>query len=134
MTNLQPVRWLLFVILAIAIVSTYCWLSGRVLPPLRNEPLSFLLVPMAVITGVIASLFYPVLHYQRSRSGRALWMYLAFLVSLVIYGLYLWRFIPDGTVWLIVLALLAGHMYGLPAFLAVLLASWVLDRVLFGES
>jgi len=58
-------------------------------------------------------------------------MYVAFLVSLVSYGLYLWWFIPDGTIGLIMLALLAGQMYGLPAFLAVLLASSVMDRILF---
>ena len=96
--------------------------------------MSLLLLPMTAISGVIASLFYPVLHHQRSRSGRVLWMYLAFFVSLVLYGLYLWWFIPDGTVGLIVLALLAGHMYGLPAFLAVLLASLVMDRILFRGS
>jgi hypothetical protein len=85
---------------------------------------------MTAISGVVASLFYPVIHYQRSRSGRVLWMYLAFLVSLVVYGLYLWWFIPNGTVGLIVLALLAGHMYGSPAFPAVLLTFSVMDRVL----
>jgi len=58
-------------------------------------------------------------------------MYLAFLVSLLGYGLYLWWFIPDGSAGLIVLALLAGQMYGLPAFLAVLLACSVMDRILF---
>src|SRR5690348_1241385 len=73
----------------------------------RNEPLSLLLLPMTAISAVVASLFYPVLHHQRSRSGRFLWMYLTFLVSLVLYGLYLWWSIPDGTVGLIVLALLA---------------------------
>ena len=129
--GVRPVRWFSFVVLTTSIVSAYCWLMGRVLPPLRNEPLSLLLLPMTAISAVVASLFYPLLHHQRSRSGRFLWMYLAFLVSLVLYGRYLWWSIPDGTVGLIVLALLAGHMYGLPAFLAVLLTSLVMDRTLF---
>ena len=128
---MRPVRWLSFVLLTTSIVSAYCGLTGRILPPLRNEPSSLLLLPMTVISGVIGSLFYPFLLHQRSRSARFLWMYVAFLVSLVSYGLYLWWFIPDGTIGLIVLALFAGQMYGLPAFLAVLLASSVMDRILF---
>ena len=130
----RPVQWFLFVVLTTSIVSTYCWLMGRLLPPLRNEPFSLLLLPMTAISGVIASLVYPVLHHQQSRSGRVLWMYLAFLASLVLYGLYLWWFIPGGTVGLIVLAMFAGHMYGLPAFLAVVLASSVMNRFLFRGS
>lgn len=125
----RPVRWFSFVVLTTSIVGTYCWLAGRALPPLRNEPLSLLLLPMTAISGVMALLFYPILHRQRSRSGRGLWMYLAFVVSLVLYGLYLWWVIPDGTVGLLVLALLAGHLYGLPALLALLLASVVFDRI-----
>jgi hypothetical protein len=85
---------------------------------------------MTVIAGVMASLFSGILRHQQSRSGRLLWMYLAFLVSLLFYGLYLWWAIPDGTVWLIVLALLAGHMYGWPALLAIFIASSVMDRFL----
>ncbi len=119
----RPVRWFSFVVLTTSIVSIYCWLAGRLLPPLRNEPESFLLLPMTVIAGALASLFYPVLHHQQSRSRRILGIYFGFVVSLVLYGLYLWWFIPGGGVGLILLALLAGHMYGLPAFLAVLLAS-----------
>ena len=83
---------------------------------------------MTAISGAMAALVYPVLHHQRSRSARILEMYLGFVVSLVVYGVYLWWFIPHGSAGLIVLALLAGHMYGLPAFLAVLLASLLMDR------
>ena len=83
---------------------------------------------MTAISGVMAALCYPVLH-KRGRSGRVLWMYLGFIVSLVIYGLYLWWLVPDGTVWLVLLALLAGHTYGLPPFLAVVLASLLLNRI-----
>ena len=64
----RPVQWFLFVVLTTSIVSTYCWLMGRLLPPLRNEPFSLLLLPMTAISGVIASLVYPVLHHQQSRS------------------------------------------------------------------
>jgi hypothetical protein len=121
------VRWLSFVVLTTSIVSIYCWLGSRLLPPLRNEPESLLVIPMTVISGAMASLFYPVLH-QRNRLGRILGMYFGFVLSLVVYGIYLWWFIPHGSAGLIVLALLAGHMYGLPALLAVLLASLLMER------
>ena len=128
------VRGFLFVILTTSIVGSYCWLTGRVLPPLRDEPLSFLLLPMTVISAALASLVYPVLHRQRSRSARIPYLYFAFLISLILYGLYLWHVIPDGTAGMIVLSLLAGHLYGLPPFLTVLLASSVMDHLLFGRS
>lgn len=125
-------QWFSFVVLTILIVGTYCWLASRFLPPLSNEPLSFLVLPMTVIAGVMAALFYPLLH-QRNRSGRILWMYLGFVVSLVVYGLYLWALIPGGKAAIVLLSLLAGHMYGLPAFLAVVLTSWAMDRAFFPE-
>jgi hypothetical protein len=124
---------LAFVVLATVIAGTYCWVATLALPPLRNEPLSFLVLPMTAITGVVASLFYPLLQQQQG-PRRVLRMYLASLVSLALYGLYLWWFIPDGAVGLIVLALLAGHFYGWPAFLAVLLATSLMDRFLFPSS
>ena len=132
MTNTKwPVGWISFVVLTTSIVTIYCFLMGRVLPPLRNEPASFLLLPMPTISGVVASLLYPVLLHQRSRASRVLWLYVGFLAVLVLYGLYLWWMIPNGTVGLIVPALLAGHLYGLPALLTFLLASSVMDRILF---
>jgi hypothetical protein len=120
-----------FVVLTTSIVSVYCFVMGRALPPLRNEPASFLLLPVSAICGIVASVLYPVLLRQRSRASRIRWMYMGFLIVLVLYGLYLWRFIPDGTAGLIVLALVAGHFYGVPALLTVLGATTVLDRILF---
>jgi hypothetical protein len=121
----------LFVALTTSVVSVYGFVIGRALPPLRNEPASFLLLPVSAICGIAASVLYPVLLHQRSRVRRVLWMYVGFLLVLVVYGLYLWRVIPDGTAGLIVLALVAGHLYGLPALLTVFLATTILDRTLF---
>jgi hypothetical protein len=135
MTDAAPrIQWLSFVVLTTTVVGAYCSLTARVLPALRNEPASFLVLPMSVISCVTASLFYPILASQRSRSGRGIFMYFGFLVSLALYGLYLWWFIPDGKAGLVVLALLAGHMYGLPPFLTIVLGSSVLDPILFSGS
>jgi hypothetical protein len=128
---LRTVRWVSFVAQVASIVGACCWLATRMLPPLRTEPPSLLLLPMPGITCVVALLLYPFIQKQRSSAGRIGWMYIAFLISLVLYGVYLWWFIPDGTVALILLALLAGHFYGWPAFLAILLTWSLTDRVLF---
>jgi len=72
-----PVRWVAFVALTTSIVGVYCLLAGQALPPLRNEPAS--LLPLTAISGVTASLFYPVLLQRRSRADRGPWMYVGFV-------------------------------------------------------
>ena len=131
----EAVRWAAFVALTVIMVGAYCYVSGRALPPLRNEPASFLLLPMTVISGVVSLLLYPVLRRQRRRSSRALALYVGFLVVTMIYGGYLWVVIPDGSIGLVALAMIAGHLYGLPLLLAVMAASLLMNRVLFrGEA
>ena len=128
-----PVRWLGFVVLTTSIVTAYCTLAGCALPPLRNESASLLVLPMAVISGAVASAFYPALAHRETRSSRVIVMYGAFVLALVVYGVYLWMVIPGGTITLIVTALVLGHLYGVPAFLLVVLASSIMGRVLFSE-
>ena len=123
------VRRAIFVGSTVSIVGVYCYAMGRALPPLRTEPLTFLLLPMMVISGVVSLFLYPVLCRRRQRSSQALALYIGFVLSTVIYGGYLWVFIPDGTAWVILLALVAGHVYGLPLFLAVLLTYLLLGRL-----
>jgi len=122
-----------FVALTVSIVATYCVLASRALPPLRNEPASLLVLPMAVISGAVASAFYPALARRETRSSRVVVMYGAFALALVVYGVYLWMVIPGGTITLIVTALVFGHLYGVPAFLLVVLASSMMGRVVFSE-
>jgi len=119
----------LFAAMTSLMVGVYCYAMSRILPPLRDEPSTFLLLPMTVISGLVSLLIYGVLSRQRLRSTQALTLYVGFLLSLIAYGAYLWVFIPDGTAWLIILALVAGHLYGLPAFLAVLITHRVLTHV-----
>ena len=124
-------RGVIFVGTTAGLVALYCLAAGRALPPLRNEPATLLLVPMTVISGVVAALLYPWVRRQRQRSGRVAALYLGFALSTAIYGGYLWARVPDGTAWLILLAVLTGHMYGLPLFLALVavhlaMARWIL--------
>jgi hypothetical protein len=126
------VRWATFVALTVIMVGVYCYAAGRALPPLRNEPAGFLLLPMTVISGLVSLLLYPVLRRQRERSSRALALYVGFIVATVVYGGYLWVFIPDGSIGLVALAIIAGHLYGFPLLLAVMAASLLMNRVLFG--
>ena len=101
-------------------VGIYCHFGTQALPPLRSEPPSFLLIPMTVISGTVSVLVFPALCGMAGRSSRILVLYGGFLVTLVAYGLYLWVVVPDGTPWLILMALLAGHLYGIPLFFAIL--------------
>ena len=66
-----------FVALTTSIVSVYCFVMGRALPPLRNEPASFLLLPVSAMCGIVASVLYPVLLRQRNRASRFRWMAMA---------------------------------------------------------
>ena len=120
---------LLFVAATTSIVSAYCWFVGRVLPPLRNEPASLLLLPMTAISAVMAAAISTTWPDRRTCSEQARRLYLGFLASLILYGLYLWWFISDGGIGLILLALLAGHLYGLPAFLAILSVEVAIGRM-----
>ena len=110
------------------VVGVYCYAMSYMLPPLRDEPSTFLVIPMAVISGLVSLLIYGLLSRQHLRSTQTLTLYVGFLLSVIFYGVYLWVFIPDGTAWLITLALVAGHLYGLPAFLAVLMTHRLLIR------
>jgi hypothetical protein len=110
-------------------VGLYCYAMGRALPPLRNEPVTLLLLPMMVIAGVIALFLHPVLCCQPERSRQIHAFYIGFIMSIVIYGGYLWIFIPDGTMGLIILALVAGHLYGMPLFLAIVVVHLIMNRL-----
>src|SRR5262245_19101618 len=48
-------RRVLFVAMTMTIVGVYCVLAARLLPPLRNEPPSFLLLPVTIIAGMAAA-------------------------------------------------------------------------------
>ncbi len=113
------------------VVGGYCHVASRGLVPLRNEPPEFLVLPMSAISGLVSLLIYPHLRDQRDRSSRVRTLYLGFVLSMAIYGSYLWVMVSDGGPGLVVLALLAGHLYGGPLFLALVLAFVSLERSVF---
>ena len=123
--SLNPVRWLAFGVFTAALVGGYCWLVVREIPFFRTEPPSLVLLPMPVITGVVALLIYPSLQPERSFFRRAIRLYLGFFITLVLYGCYLWRVIPHAEYHVIFLALLTGHWFGLPPFLLILGVYWL---------
>ena len=51
---------------------------------------------MPIISGLVALLIYPSLQPPRSLFMRVIRLYLGFLITLVVYGCYLWWRIPDG--------------------------------------
>lgn len=109
-------------------VGVYCYLLGRALPPLRSEPVTFLLLPMTASSALVSLTLHPVLQRQHRRASQAVTLYAGFVLCVIVYGCYLWLAIPDGTPWLILLAVVAGHLYGLPLYGAVLVTYLLLDH------
>lgn len=128
------VRWLTFVALTVSMVGAYIHFAVRALPVLQSEPPAFLLQPMMAITGVVSLAIFPVLTGLRRRWSRAVALYVGFLLTTVAYGCYLWAVLPDGTPWAILLGLLAGHLYGFPLFLAILVTHLWLARQLLAPN
>jgi hypothetical protein len=126
-------RYLGFVALNGALAGAACFFLWRWLPFLANEPGSLLFWPMTVIALLALTLLYPHLKRHPGPLFRAALLYLAFLASLVLYGGYLWSIVPGGTAMMILLALVAGHFYGLPFLFAIWVVNTTLARVLFGK-
>ena len=132
-TMLAFSRHLGFVALNGALASATCFVLWQGLPFLANEPGSLLFWPMTLISLVTFALLYPILKRQRSPWFRAPLFYLAFLASLVSYGGYLWLIVPHGTAMMIPLALVAGHLYGLPLLVVIWLVNTALAPLLFRQ-
>jgi hypothetical protein len=100
---------------------------------MANEPASLLFWPMTVISLPAFTLLYPILLQQSHPLARAAAFYFAFIVSLVLYGSYLWWGVPYGTAMMIPLVLLAGHWYGLPFLAIIWFANMLLSPFLLRE-
>ena len=126
---LNPIRWVAFGAFTAALVGTYCWFAVRAIPFFRTESPSFVLLPMPVISGLVALLIYPSLQPERSFFRRCIRLYLGFFITLVVYGCYLWWRIPDGAPLLIASSLITGHWLGVPPFLLIVALYWVASRI-----
>lgn len=132
------IRGLLFVTLNVFLVGFYCFAMSGKLEPLKFHPTRFVTLPLMVITAVIAVFLYPLLWRQSLRLDqdvrlfvRALTLYLGFVLIAAIYGVYLWILFPDGSIFSVLLAVVGGHLYGWPVFLAVLVTQLLFGRLLF---
>jgi drug/metabolite transporter (DMT)-like permease len=125
-------RYVGFVALNGSLVSAACYFLWRQLRFLANEPGSLLFWPMTVISLLALALLYPRLRRHPGPLFRAALLYLAFLASLVLYGGYLWLIVRGGTAMMIPLALVAGHLYGLPFLAGIWVVNTALARPLFG--
>ena len=133
MRAMWVLRALLFVGLNVSIVGGYCYaMTGR-LEPLKHHPVRFVILPLMVITAVVSALLYSWLRRQPSRLTRGLMMYLGFVLISALYGVHLWIRFPDGSPWSVLVAVVGGHLYGGPVFLAVLVTNLLLDRLLFPQ-
>jgi len=127
-------RGLIFVALNVFLVGFYCFaLAGKV-EPLKHEPTRYVMLPLMVITSVVSVFLYPRLLRQISRLTRALTLYFGFVFISGLYGVYVWVLFPDGSPWTVLVALIGGHLYGLPLFLAVLVTQLLTGRLLFPET
>lgn len=133
-----------FVIVNTSIVGTASWAICQALPPLRSEPLSVVVFPMIAIAFCGSAILHRVVLPMQSSAKRAGALYLGFLISLVVYGVYLSLFEGSGSVeqwnnlhqhWsdyvsLIPLSLIMGHFVGGPVLLLLGLVNKVLSPVL----
>lgn len=132
MRTVSKTLWrLVFVGLNVSLVGIYCGAMDGKLEPLKFHPTKFVTPPLIVITTVIAFLLYPLLARLGSRLPRAVMLYCGFVLISAIYGIYLWILFPDGSIFSILVAIIGGHLYGWPVFLAVLLMQLLLDRLLY---
>lgn len=126
-------RGLAFVGLNVSLVGIYCWAQIGRLEPLKHEPERLVILPLLVITAVVSLFLYPLLLRLRPRLFRALTLYCGFVLISMLYGVHLWITFPDAGPWSLVLAVIGGHLYGWPPFLALLLVNLALGPWLFRD-
>lgn len=125
------IRVLIFAGVNVSVVGLYCWAMAGKLEPLMHHPEEFVMRPLMVITAVVSLFVYPLVRREGSRVIRIVVLYSGFVLISALYGVYLWYLFPDSSPFSVLVALIGGHIYGLPVFMAVLLAHWLLGRLLF---
>ena len=116
----------LFATAVASAVCVYTQLVGPALGPLRLESTTRLLIPLTVVSGIVALLLCPLLRQQRLAGMQVLVLYAGFVTTCVGYGCYMWTMARDGSAWSVLLALLAGQVLGMPLFLILIAVHFVL--------
>jgi hypothetical protein len=133
-TSVGPARllkWVVFVVIMTAMVETYCYLLFDILRKLLDDPLRYFFAPMTTIVLVVFAVLYPVLQRRQRPLTRILLLYAGFIAANAAYGVYLWSAAAHGTALLVVLALVAAHLYGMPLLASIVVADLLLARLLF---
>ena len=94
------------------------------------EPRGVALAGLAAIALLVATGLHAAVLSTVSRLGRAVALYGAFVVTIVLYGAFMTSLVQGHLVGGIVLALWYGHFFGLPALLALGLVNHWLSPVL----
>lgn len=128
---LSALRLALFATMVASMVGVYVGVLGPRIPRHPLESTTRLLIPLMVISGLVALPIGAALRRQADRSAQARTIYAGFLLTCLGYGGFLWAFAPEGTPAFLLLALFAGHLLGLPLLIALLGVHFVLARLGF---
>ena len=130
------VRGLIFAGVNVSVVGLDRWAMAGKVEPLKHHPEQFVMRPLMVITAVVSLFFvYPLVRREGSQVIRIVLLYSGFvLISALTRARDPWYLFPDGSPFSVLVALIGGHVYGWPVFLAVLLAHWLLGRLLCPRS
>ena len=120
-------RYALFASMVASIVGLYTSVVGPSLGKLKLESTSMLLV----ISAVLAVPVYNALCRDGRLPVQVLTLYCGFVLTCLVYGVFMWSVGADGTPVFLFTALVAGHILGMPLFLILLLLHLVLERLGF---
>ena len=124
-------RYALFATLVASLVGIYTAVVGPSLGKLRLESTSLLLIPMTVISGLVALPIHRALCLRQRTAEQVLTLYAGFFLVCLLYGVFGWIVASDGSPWFVPLSLIVGHILGFPLFLIILAAHLVLVRIEF---
>ena len=122
-------RWATFVLVNGSLCLASLLALQHMVPVIRGEPASLLVVPMSVISAAAFATMYPLLLRWRLRLQRAALLYAFFLLGLLAYGAWLTAWLggePRG----FYLAFYAGHWFGLPILAGLGIVNLVLSPLL----
>lgn len=115
--------------LVASMVGLYTSLVGPSLGKLRLESTSMLLIPMMVISGLVALPVHHALCLRQRLTEQVVILYAGFYLVCLLYGTFGWIVASDGSPSFVLLSLIVGHILGFPLFLMILAAHLILVRL-----